>query len=60
MSGGDPGSKPVNLLKRHGYAYVVLPTETLRTGVVQDSILNDPDNLVARVRMYDCMEVLSA
>jgi hypothetical protein len=57
VSGGDPGSKPVNLLRRHGYDYVVLPVQTLRTGEVVAG--SEPEDLVARVRLADCLEVLS-
>jgi hypothetical protein len=62
VSGGDPGSKAVNLCRRHGYDYVVLPTSVLRHGDMAHGAwpLSEPDGVVARLRLLDCMEVLSA
>jgi hypothetical protein len=59
VSGGDPASKPVNLLRRHGYEYVVLPMHTLVTGELT-AIYHTPEDIVPRVRLLDCLEVLSA
>jgi len=59
VSGGDPASKPVNLLRRHGYEYVVLPAHTLRTGTLTN-VYRTPEDIVSRVRLLDCLEVLSA
>jgi hypothetical protein len=58
VSGGDPASKPVNLLRRHGYDTVVLLTHTLRTGELT-AVYTDPEDYLDRIRLMDCLEVLS-
>jgi hypothetical protein len=60
VSGGDPGNKPVNLLRRLGYTYVVLPYESLAWGHYAGSARQPSDmGIVQRIRMIDCMEELS-
>ena len=59
MSGGDPASKPVNLLRRMGYDTVVLSTSLLRYGSeTVDDYATIPEDYLDRIRFLDCMEVM--
>ncbi len=61
VSGGDPASKPVNLCRRMGYETVVLPADVLRYGDMTPlDYLAYPEDYLDKVRLLDCMEVLSA
>jgi hypothetical protein len=60
VSGGDPGNKLVNFLRRLGYTYVVLPYESLSWGTLGAPAVDiESMGVVERIRMLDCIEELS-
>lgn len=60
IAGGDPGSKPVNFLRRLGYAWVVLPYQTLAWGEVTESAVEESSmGVLERTRLLDCLEDLA-
>lgn len=61
IAGGDPGSKPMNFLRRLGYAWVVLPYQTLAWGeVAEPAVQLESMGVLERTRLLDCLEDLSA
>lgn len=57
VSAGDPASRLVNRLRKLGFRWVVLPRQTLRSGVISTAVVQCEDELRA-TRLADCMGVL--
>ena len=51
----DPASKYINTLHRKGYQYIVLPRQTLISGLVSGA---QSEDYIDNIRMQDCLKEL--